>query len=335
MKKLFTILTILFVSQLAFAKKIKFAVDMTGIPISVNGMHVAGSFQTIAGFPGGDFAPGTTSLTQEVADTNIYSIVLDLPAFTEYEYYFVNGDQGYEAEFVPTESRVQYNFNSNRWLYLDSLSNDTTFVGAIKFGENAPFGKYLLRFKVDMQNEANIAASGVHVATSFDFFNATKNRMYSFDGIVYEYIAYIDTFNTTVNYRYVNGNTITQGELLPGACNVFGNREITITNHTEADVVCYSSCAACVPNGIAENKLKQNLRMYPNPSTVYSIIEFNDNSTIHLVQLVDITGRVVRTYQNYSAATLRIESSELSKGIYLVQIQNDRNEFLKTKLIKE
>jgi alpha-amylase len=335
MKKLLSILLIVFAVGNVSAKKIKFAVDMSGIPISPYGMHLAGSFQTIAGYTGGDFAPNTTSLTQEVADTNIYSIILDIPAFAEYEYYFVNGDQGYEAEFVPEESRVQYNFNSNRWIYLDSLANDTTFVGAVKFGANAPFGKYLLRFKVDMQNEASIAAAGVHVVGSFQNFNPATCYMYSFDGMVYEYIAYIDTFNTTVNYRFVNGTNIAFGEILPGTCNVFGNREITISTHTQDNVVCFSSCVACIPSGIAENSLHTNLRLYPNPSTINSTIEFNDNSTAHLIQIVNAKGQHVLSYQNYTGALLQIDMQNFSSGIYLVLVQNDKNEFTKTKLIKE
>jgi len=165
MKKfLFTALLVT-VSIHVFAKKVKFAVDMTGIAINTTGMHVSGDFQTLAGFAGGDWNSGSTSLTQE-GTSDIYSIVVDIPAFAKYEYKFVNGDQFYEAEFVPELSRVLYNFNDNRWLYVDSIANDTTFVGAIMFGGNAPAGLTLIRFYVDMQNET-IAAGGMHVAGNF------------------------------------------------------------------------------------------------------------------------------------------------------------------------
>ena len=87
-------------------------------------------------FRKGDWASNTTTLTQE-GSTEIYSIVVDIPAFAKYEYKFLNGDQFYEAEFVPI-IRVGYNFNDNRWIYVDSLANDTTFVGAILFAGNAP-----------------------------------------------------------------------------------------------------------------------------------------------------------------------------------------------------
>src|SRR5690242_14171373 len=98
---------LLAVSASVSAKKMKFAVDMTGIVIYVTCMHIGGDFQTLAGFAGGDWQPNTTSIPQEGA-TAVYSIVVDIPAFRKYEYKFINGDQWYDAEFVPAESRVGY-----------------------------------------------------------------------------------------------------------------------------------------------------------------------------------------------------------------------------------
>ena len=88
MKKIFLIISLVSVISFAHAKKVKFAVNMTGQTISTYGVHVAGDFQTIAGFTGGDWASNTTLMTQE-ADTNIYSIVVDIPAFSKYEYKFL------------------------------------------------------------------------------------------------------------------------------------------------------------------------------------------------------------------------------------------------------
>ncbi|MBL0105706.1 MAG: hypothetical protein IPP51_19130 [Bacteroidetes bacterium] len=127
MKKLVIGMLMLVCALQASAKKVKFAVDMTGIVINVTGMHISGDFQTEIGLQN-DWVSDSTSLYQESADTNIYSIVVDLPAFRLYEYKFLNGDQFYEAEFVPIESRVGYNFDDNRWLYVDSLGDDTTFA---------------------------------------------------------------------------------------------------------------------------------------------------------------------------------------------------------------
>ena len=175
MKKLLLSITILLTSLCLSAKKVKFAVDMTGQTISAFGVHIVGDFQEAAGYPL-NFDPAATPLTQE-GSTNIYSIIVTIPAFTKYEYLFVNGDQTYEAEFVPDESRVGYNFVDNRWLYVDSLANDTTFVGAILFSGNAPAGLSLVRYKVDMNNALPVSPNGIHVGTSDDAFSPVKTKL--------------------------------------------------------------------------------------------------------------------------------------------------------------
>src|SRR6185503_10791552 len=98
MKKALLISAVLFISVGAFAKKVKFSVDMDTITINVNGVHVTGDFQDEAGFAS-DWDPGTTAMLQDVSDPSIYSIVLDIPAFQKYEFKFVNGIFGYETEF--------------------------------------------------------------------------------------------------------------------------------------------------------------------------------------------------------------------------------------------
>ncbi|MFN5621346.1 MAG: hypothetical protein ACK478_08590, partial [Flavobacteriales bacterium] len=125
MKHLFITLSCVLFASVSVAKHIRFTVDMTDQVVSPNGVHLTGDFQALLGLENGDWQSNTLLMEQQ-SDTNLYSVVLQLPAFRKYEYKFVNGDQFYEVEFVPWESRVGYDFNDNRWLYLDSLSNDTT-----------------------------------------------------------------------------------------------------------------------------------------------------------------------------------------------------------------
>ena len=82
MKRIFLVVFILLLSTNIYAKKVKFAVDMTGQTINATGVHVSGDFQTLAGFSGGDWQPNTTSLTKE-SGTDIYSIVVDIPAMAK------------------------------------------------------------------------------------------------------------------------------------------------------------------------------------------------------------------------------------------------------------
>jgi hypothetical protein len=305
-----------------FAKKVKFAVDMTGQTVNVTGVHITGDFQDEAGYAGGDWLPNTTFMTQETTDTNIYSVVVDIPAFRAYEFKFVNGDQTYDVEFVPIESRVLYNFDDNRWLYVDSLANDTTFAGAIRFSANAPAGKYLLRFEADLQNEPSVNAAGVHVEGGFQGWNAQQTRMYSFDGNVYEYITYIDTLDAAVlnEFLYVNGNTSPNSENVPAACATSNNyRGVYVPKDTMLAVVCFSACVDCQSVGLSEYTLSDSFSISPNPADDYAMISFNDRAAVHDIYFYSMNGALVRSYEKYNSSYLRVKKNDLQRGLYFIK----------------
>lgn len=300
----------------SFAKKVKFAVNMTGLIVNSTGVHVTGDFQAIAGFDNGDWQSNTTPLTQESADTNIYSIVVDIPAFTKYEYKFLNGDQFYDVEFVPVESRVGYNFNDNRWLYVDSLANDTTFVGAILFGGNAPVNKKLIRFLVNMENETSVATNGVHISTSFSGNNPARNILYNFDSLIYEGILYADS-NVTHSFRYYNGSLSSEAEVLPLDCSVNEERQITLVDHFVLPVVCFASCSNCNSVGL-ESITSPSLSLYPNPAQSQVQIT-SSQSSISSYSIFDMAGQVVRSQKLNEVKSCVINQEEMPAGIYFVQ----------------
>jgi alpha-amylase len=322
MKKYILIVLIITVSITIHAKKVKFAVDMTGQTVSSNGVHVTGDFQTAAGYSGGNWQSNTTTLTQE-GTTNIYSVVVNIPAFKKYEYKFLNGDQFYDTEYVPTNSRVGYDFNDNRWIYVDSLANDTTSQGAILFSGNAPQGKKLLRVKVDLQNQSSVATAGVHVAGSFQEWNPAKTRLYSFDGTIYELIVFVTS--GTYQYKYYNGNTLATSETVPATCATSSNRSIAVANDTALATVCFSACALCAATSISETELLESITMYPNPAANSALINFNDQSPSHNINIADIKGRILRSFQNYKETTLQIDREHLASGIYFIMIESTKN----------
>lgn len=271
-----------YLTSIAFAKKVKFSVDMDTITPNINGIHITGDFQDEAGFPV-DWDPATTQMTQEGV-TSIYSVVLDIPAFRHYEFKFVNGIFGYEVEFVPLESRVGYLFNDNRWIYIDSLANDTQIVKPVIYGMNAPAGKHLLRFKVDMRNEASISPNGVHIAGNFQGWDTTATYLYSFDGNIYEYIAYVDTGMPSFEheFKYFNGNSSGTQENVPIACsNAYANRGVYVSKDTVLIAVCFSQCSPCAGNGISENDLSSSINIFPNPSSdgKFQVVSYNSEIT--------------------------------------------------------
>jgi hypothetical protein len=302
------------------AKKVKFSVDMTGLTVLSTGVHVAGDFQTLAGYAGGDFNAGTTQMFQEPSDTNIYSVIVDIPAFAKYEFRFFNGDQSYETEFIPVLSQIGYNFNDNRWIYVDSTANDTTFVGAIPFSGNAPTGKKLLRVLVDMQNQNPISINGVHVSGSFNNFDLMDESMYSFTPYVYEKIVYVDA---GINeFKYFNGNTLNDAEIVPAACELNGNRSIEIAGDTLLSVVCFSSCDACIASS-NENKFYQNkITIVPNPSQHNEMIMVQNIGMNSDIKIYEMNGSLIKEFNQVAIGNFSFSAVDLARGIYFIQVIN-------------
>ena len=337
MKKIILPVLILLASNFAFAKKVKFSVDMDTITINATGIHVMGDFQAAAGFPGGDWLPNTTLMTQEATST-IYSVIVDIPAFTKYEYKFVNGDQSYEAEFVPVLSRVGYNFNDNRWLWVDSLADDTTDIGAIIFAGNAPANLTLLRFKVDMSEAGAIDPAGVHVAGDFQAWDPSNVMLYSFGSGVYEIIAYLQT--GTYEFKYYNGNTMGTSETVPNSCAVSSNRQITlntdtILHDTMEHAVCFSGCNVCASVGISEVAVNMGVNVYPNPATD-QVAVYGLQVAISNIELFDAFGKQVLVQaqtSNHKPQTINV--SYLNPGIYFLRVTDSESTYTITKLVIE
>jgi alpha-amylase len=332
MKRIFIFLFIL-VSLSATAKKVMFRVNMEGWPKDSTGIQVTGDFQDEAGFPA-DWDPGTTAMTQGVADTNIYWCVVDIPAFVHYEFKYVNGIHGYQQEFVPFESRVNYNFIDNRWFYLDSLSNDTLILPDVRFAGNAPAGKSLIRFYVDMTNETSVSPNGVHVKNDMNSFSAVAAHMFSFDGIAYEYIDYVDSgLTTTHEYKFANGNTAGNEELLAGWCaNANGYRAIAAPRDTMLPIVCYTFCDLCSTVGMEESSAG-NFSAWPNPAGEFVKLTFG-TAEVRTISVVDFTGREVINLKS-SEMTLTLNLESLAGGVYYIRSMNNSGSVRVEKVIVE
>ncbi len=317
------------------AKKVKFSVDMSNETVSSLGVHVVGDFQVAAGYAL-DWDPSLTELTQE-GSTNIYSIVVNIPAFQKYEFRFVNGDQTYESEFIPDESRVGYNFNDNRWFYLDSLQNDTTNLGAIVFGGNAPAGMSLVRYKVDM-SFVTVSSNNVHLAANYNAFSPNKNTMYSFpdnpDLNIYEVIHFVS--NGIYNFNFVNGNTSGDKEnAVPSSCASSGVRYITVSKDTVFPNICYNYCLSCTSVSVKEIGLNTSFKMFPNPAKNTVNIVSSDNSMIQEINVFDISSKNVLQLKNINQSYYTLTDLGLSSGLYLLVVKNQHNQIQNLKLYIE
>lgn len=332
MKRFFFCLFIL-ASFTASAKKVMFRVNMEGQTLLPTGVHVTGDFQDEAGFAA-DWDPGTTAMAPDASNPDIYWCVVDIPAFVHYEFKYVNGDQGYEQEFVPQESRVNYNFIDNRWFYLDSLSSDTFMLPAVRFGGNAAAGKSLIRFYVDMSNEAAVNTTGVHVQNDVNAFSTVAAYMFSFDGSIYEYIDYVDSGMTTIHeYKFLNGNDAANIEALAGWCqNANGHRAIAAPRDTMLPVVCYTFCAACSTVGIEETAV-DNFKVVPNPANEFVNLTFGSSGQ-RTVSVIDYTGREVANVRS-ADPVISLDTEAWTAGVYFIRSMANNGTVQVQKLVIE
>jgi len=332
MKKIIIPILIL-ISSIANAKVVRFVVDMSQQVVNVTGVHIVGDFQTLAGFSGGDWNSGTTIMTQMTSDTNMYEVYVDIPAFAKYEYKFVNGDQFYEAEFVPVESRVGYNFNDNRWIYVDSIANDTSYVGAILFSGNAPANKFLIRYLVDLSMEPAVDTAGVHLISDYQAFNPLTNILYSFGANVYEVINYVD--GGFYQYKYVNGNTIADAESVPSTCtSQLGNRGVSATTDIVLPIDCFGGCSACSTSGLTENS-HASFNLFPNPAYDFLAVRF-ENEMERQIQIYDTNGKLISDFVSTNNLE-RVALSAFEAGAYIIKTidrsnyKEDSSSFIKIK----
>ena len=84
------------------------------------------------------------------------------------------------------------------------------------------------------------------------------------------------------------------------------------------------------PVAVEENKLLNEVKIYPNPSNNTLTLELGTNSLTNAsYQLIDMTGRIVKANTIYQNRTF-INVADLTNGIYFVNVVNEHgNKVLK------
>lgn len=331
-KIIFGLAIILMLCNTTEAKYVRFAVNMqySGM-LNSNDAYMTSTFQSAIGM-GTDLTHGFLHLTQSSTDTNLYYAIYNIPAFQMYEYQFELGVAGYSIENIPVES--QSLLNGYRWLYVDSLDDDTLNLPAVYYSGNNSATEIMYRIKVNMSNEV-ISPDGVHIAGSFQNYDPASTIMYSFGNGIYEYMAYLAP-NTQVDYKFYNGNTALTAESVPATCALNGNR--TIANVDSAQIlatVCFGSCVNCAPVSTKLLGHERQLQVVPNPMSHSSIITFNDDAQLHHISIVDMQGRIVKQLSNIQTNTIELNKDMLAASCYFMHVLNENNETTTLKFIVE
>ncbi|WP_452232381.1 alpha-amylase family glycosyl hydrolase [Lacinutrix sp. MEBiC02595] len=146
------------------------------------------------------------------------------------------------------------------------------------------------------------ALRNVIVLANFDVVSQTVNTSFPTSGTWYDLMD--ETGNTTIE------STVTSITIPAGQFRIFGNNPPTLS--------------------IEDLDTVTNLTLYPNPTDN----TFQLNKDITDLQIFDISGKLVKEYKGDFTKNATFNISELSKGMYLVQVKNQLEQISTTKLIK-
>ena len=294
---------------------VTFRVNMQNQVVSPNGVHLAGSFN--------NWSYSQTSMNQ--VGGFIYETSVILEEGSSLEFLFVNGNSIAGAEIVPDVCAV----NGKRYM---TVPNHDSVLIAYCFDSCSACTNVVqytnVTFKVDMRLVDTISPNGVFIAGSFQGWLPGMTAMITSGDSIYSFSDSLRA-GQTVQYKFVNGNTGDEYEIVPLPCAVNGNREITIpVNDTILPLVCFSSCDSCLITGspdhgsLIKSRLMQNS---PNPCNDYTTISFrlHDSGKVN-INLFDLTGRktAVLSEGHYNAGTykVQVETKQIKSGIYYYQL---------------
>ncbi|MDG1766789.1 MAG: hypothetical protein P8H98_08345 [Flavobacteriales bacterium] len=224
--------------------EVTFQVDMSDELVSVNGVHLAGSFN--------GFDPTAEPLTDQ--GNGIWTTTLVLNQGEVYTYKYINGNDFSGLELAPSNcGEDDANGGFNRVITAPT-SNETLPLHCFSSCNTCIVPDVTLTFQVDMSNET-VDPNGVYIAGSFqdptpwltgvDALTDQGNGVWTYELTL--------PAGSSIEYKYINGTDFLNEESVPATCGVddgFGafNRSYTIGFADETiPLHCFASCAVCNP----------------------------------------------------------------------------------------
>ncbi len=141
------------------------------------------------------------------------------------------------------------------------------------------------------------------------------------------------------NYSWSGPNSFTSSikspTINPTSLLNSGLYTVIISNGTGciATTTVTATVSACV--GINELNINNTFKLFPNPANEYLNILLNNPDEKELVvNIINAFGQIVMQ-QQLNTDNLKISTSKLVKGLYIVEISDQQNNFLRSKFIKE
>jgi hypothetical protein len=85
-------------------------------------------------------------------------------------------------------------------------------------------------------------------------------------------------------------------------------------------------------SGIPSVESASEIQIYPNPATTF--INFDSKKSIHTIQILSLSGKVVAKFENVSRNS-GVEISTLAPGMYFVKMENNDDSIVVKKIVKQ
>jgi hypothetical protein len=296
-------------------KNVTFNVDMNQVTQSFTTPEVNGLWNNWCG--------NCNPLTDANGD-GIWTTTLPLPVGTTQEYKFSADAWTIQEQNNPAAPCTNGNATyTNRVLVIPATD---TVLNVVCWSQCTACDVDVT-LKVNMAWEvANnaISADGIHVAGDFQGWNpgATEMLDANNDGI-YE-VSITVPANSSIQYKFINGNAWGSDEPVPSACAVTGttNRGATFAyGDSTMSPVCYGKCTDCAA-GLGESL--QNVSLFPNPTRGQFNLVRMDAATEVEVSVLDLQGKVLTVAKwNEGVDTLSIDLSSFANGVYMVRMTSE------------
>jgi len=326
MKKINLLFSLMFAAVVLQAQTVNVTlkVDMTGLTVSTDSVHVVGSFN--------GWSPTTTVLTQE-GTTSIYSCVVVAKPGDFVEYKFMNGNSWGKEEAAPGACTTG---NSHNRIVSAGLTD--MVVPTVAFNQcpsSVPVKN--ITFYVDMEG-LTVDTSGVHVAGFFNGWNPSFTKLTLHSGTVYKCTYPVLASLTKIEYKYVNGSSWGKDETAVGApcADATSHNRLYTMPAGDGSVKNYkfNTCTETQINvGVKNAESAFNFEVFPTISSDYINVKFESaNKNEIQFNVYSISGVLVssetmnRTESNF---VKRVSVSEFSKGVYLLEVTNNGSKSVK------
>ena len=309
-----------------------------------------------ANLSGGQSAPPATSNVTFNVDMNQVTQAFTTPEVNGFWNYWcgncnpltdANGDGIWTTTLpLPVGSTQEYKFSADAWTIQEqnnpaapctngnaTNTNRVLVIPATDTVLNVVCWSQCTACDVDVTLKVNMAwevannaisADGIHVAGDFQGWNPGATEMLDADNDGIYQVTVSLPANSSIQYKFINGNAWGQDEPVPSACAVTGttNRGATFAyGDSTMSPVCFGKCTDCAA-GLGESL--QNVSLFPNPTRGLFNLARMDAATEVEVSVLDLQGKVLTVaVWAAGAESLGIDLSNFANGVYMVRMTSD------------